>query len=307
MAPLHIYSGAPMPYLQRITCRAWRCTPRAAGLSGLARLHPAADEFRHAAVGLDPARRAGDRDAGRGVAGRCQPCPPDRAPGRAGKEAAAAPPPPAQPEKLELRLTSLTAHDDERVQTADASGAVPSPPTADAAPEVAKDAAQDAPPPLEGAAGFIGPVKPRRGHVAAFVSRKDGKLYVRQNFEPLFEAPVAIAAPERPLGTHVFTARADAGDANALRWSVVSLPVPVRVADRDDGRTRRGRAAATVTDATPPLPPSTAAEALDRLAIPDDAMARIAAALEPGGSLVVSDHGLGDETGRGTDFIVPLR
>jgi hypothetical protein len=36
-------------------------------------------------------------------------------------------------------------------------------------------------------------------------------------------------------------------------------------------------------------------------------MQRIASALAPGGSLVVSDLGLGDETGRGTDFIVPLR
>ena len=304
----NIYSGAPMPYMQRIT---WSGVALHAGaLPGYPASHGCIRLPTNFAMRLWGWTRLGARvivtpgevspadvSHTRLIARRDGP----------GKEAAAAPPPPAQPEKLELRLTSLTAHDDERVQTADASGAVPSPPTADAAPEVAKDAAQDAPPPLEGAAGFIGPVKPRRGHVAAFVSRKDGKLYVRQNFEPLFEAPVAIAAPERPLGTHVFTARADAGDANALRWSVVSLPVPVRVADRDDGRTRRGRAAATVTDATPPLPPSTAAEALDRLAIPADAMARIAAALAPGGSLVVSDHGLGDETGRGTDFIVPLR
>jgi hypothetical protein len=36
-------------------------------------------------------------------------------------------------------------------------------------------------------------------------------------------------------------------------------------------------------------------------------MERIAAALAPGGSLIVSDQGLGQETGRGTDFIVPLR
>ena len=36
-------------------------------------------------------------------------------------------------------------------------------------------------------------------------------------------------------------------------------------------------------------------------------MKRIASALAPGSSLVVSDLGLGDEAGRGTDFIVPLR
>jgi hypothetical protein len=160
-------------------------------------------------------------------------------------------------------------------------------------------------PPLEGTAEFIGPVKPRSGHIAAFVSRKENKLYVRQNFEPWFEVPVTIAASDRPLGTHVFTARADKDTAGAFRWSVVSLPAPVRVARADDDTPRRKRKAA----AEPAILvlPSSPAEALDRLTVPDDAMKRIASALAPGSSLVISDLGLGDETGRGTDFIVPLR
>ena len=160
-------------------------------------------------------------------------------------------------------------------------------------------------PPLEGAAEFIGPVKPRSGHIAAYVSRKENKLYVRQNFEPWFEVPVTIAASDRPLGTHVFTARAEKGDAGAFRWSVVSLPAPARAARVDDDRPRRKRAA--VTEPAASAPPSSPAEALDRLSVPDDAMKRIASVLAPGSSLVVSDLGLGDETGRGTDFIVPLR
>lgn len=160
-------------------------------------------------------------------------------------------------------------------------------------------------PPLEGTAEFIGPTKPRSGHIAAFVSRKENKLYVRQNFEPWFEVPVTIAASDRPLGTHLFTARADKDDAGAYRWSVVSLPAPVRAARVDDDKPRRKRAA--VTEPAAPPPASSPAEALDRLTLPDDAMKRIASALAPGSSLVVSDLGLGDETGRGTDFIVPLR
>ena len=160
-------------------------------------------------------------------------------------------------------------------------------------------------PPLEGAAEFIGPVKPRSGHIAAYVSRKENKLYVRQNFEPWFEVPVTIAASDRPLGTHVFTARAEKGDAGAFRWSVVSLPAPARAARVDDDRPRRKRA--PVTEPAASAPPSSPAEALDRLSVPDDAMKRIASVLAPGSSLVVSDLGLGDETGRGTDFIVPLR
>jgi hypothetical protein len=56
-----------------------------------------------------------------------------------------------------------------------------------------------------------------------------------------------------------------------------------------------------------PLPDSPA-EALDRLTIPADAMARIVEALSTGGSIIVSDQGIGGgETGEGTDFIVSLR
>jgi L,D-transpeptidase catalytic domain len=46
------------------------------------------------------------------------------------------------------------------------------------------------------------PVK-RTGQVAVFVSRKEKKVFVRQGFLPLFELPVAIDDPDQPLGTHV--------------------------------------------------------------------------------------------------------
>jgi len=157
--------------------------------------------------------------------------------------------------------------------------------------------------PLEGAADFIGPVRPRSGHLAAYVSRKDNKLYVRQNFETWFETPVTIADADRPLGTHVFTARADTTDSDAFRWSVVSLPATARAATRSDDNPRRSK---KIVEVAAPAA-SSPSEALDRVTIPDSALKRIASALAPGGSLIVSDQGLGDETGRGTDFIVPLR
>jgi hypothetical protein len=54
--------------------------------------------------------------------------------------------------------------------------------------------------------------------------------------------------------------------------------------------------------------PDSPAEALDRLNLPADALARITEALSTGGSLIVSDQGIaGGETGEGTDFIVSLR
>jgi hypothetical protein len=148
---------------------------------------------------------------------------------------------------------------------------------------------------------------PKRGQIAVFISRKDSKLYVRQNFEPLFDAPVTIAASDRPLGTHVFTAEVDKIDPNALHWSVVSLPA--RSAHRvDDEERPMHRHKGAVSDARPIAMPDNPAEALDRISIPADTMARIADALTNGGSIMVSDQGINQgETGEGTDFIVSLR
>ncbi len=151
------------------------------------------------------------------------------------------------------------------------------------------------------------------GQIAVFVSRKDSKLYVRANFKPVFDVPVTIAPSDRMLGTHVFTAEADKSDPNVLRWSVVTLPVTARNAatrtDDDDRSSRRRKMAGAAPVEAKPLPvPNSPAEALDRITIPQDAMIRIAEALTTGGSIVVSDQGIGQgETGEGTDFIVSLR
>jgi hypothetical protein len=59
--------------------------------------------------------------------------------------------------------------------------------------------------------------------VSVLISRKTQRLYVRQAFEPILESPVTIADPDRPIGTHVFTAIERSSDDANLRWSVVSL------------------------------------------------------------------------------------
>jgi lipoprotein-anchoring transpeptidase ErfK/SrfK len=150
----------------------------------------------------------------------------------------------------------------------------------------------------------------RTGQIAVFVSRKDAKLYVRQNFAPLFEVPVTIAPSDRPLGTHVFTAQVK-DDANTVRWSVVSLPAARRAErhDEDERASRRRKVAGAGTVEVKVVPvPDSPTEALDRLSIPADAMARITEALSTGGSIIVSDQGISaGETGEGTDFIVSLR
>lgn len=155
---------------------------------------------------------------------------------------------------------------------------------------------------------------PRRpGQIAVLVSRKDAKLYVRENFKPQFDVPVTITPSDRPLGTHVFTAEVDKNDPNSLRWSVVSMPMTARFAargDDNDRSTRRRKPAPIVPAEAKPLPqPNSPAEALDRIGVAPETMARIAGVLATGGSIVVSDLGIsqGGETGEGTEFIVPLR
>ena len=153
-------------------------------------------------------------------------------------------------------------------------------------------------------------VPKRTGQIAVYISRKDSKLYVRQNFAPLFESPVTIAASDRPLGTHVFTAEADKTDTNALHWSVVTLPTrnAARI-DEEDRPSRRHKMTGAADVAAKPQPAvNSPAEALDRITNPADTMARITDMLGTGGSIIVSDLGVNQgETGEGTDFIVPLR
>jgi hypothetical protein len=131
----------------------------------------------------------------------------------------------------------------------------------------------------DAAAPALDAVKPaarpvKAGALSVFISRKEGKLFVRKGFEPLFDTPVTIDRPTEPLGTHVFTAVAPNAD-GTLRWNVVTAQSGARPA-----------------------------AALDRVTIPQEAIERISELVAPGSSLTVSDYGLGSETGKGTDFIV---
>jgi lipoprotein-anchoring transpeptidase ErfK/SrfK len=145
------------------------------------------------------------------------------------------------------------------------------------------------------------PLKP--GPIAVFISRKEGKIYVRKGFEPVFDAPVTFEDPNRPLGTHVFTALAVNGDNTTLRWNVVSMPGAGSPPVKKPAKGKR-----VETPAAPVVgPASNAKEALDRVTIPQDALERISELMSPGASLIISDKGLGGETGKGTDFIVLTR
>ncbi|MFN3889514.1 MAG: L,D-transpeptidase family protein [Beijerinckiaceae bacterium] len=105
-----------------------------------------------------------------------------------------------------------------------------------------------------------------------------GRIYVRQSFKPVFDAPVSITDPQLSLGTHLLTAIDVDRDAQTARWTAMELESGVE----------RG-----------------AASAFARFSLPDHVKNRIARMLTPGSSIAITDRGLGpDTTPKGTDFIV---
>ncbi len=122
--------------------------------------------------------------------------------------------------------------------------------------------------------------------VSVYISRNTQKLYVRRNtrkpwadggevFDSTIEVPVTIIDPDKPIGTHVFTAMAHSG--SGLRWSAVTI-------DKGDN----------------------AQNALDRIVIPQDVLDRIAPTALPRSSIVVSDEPLSRETNYRTEFVAVL-
>ena len=122
--------------------------------------------------------------------------------------------------------------------------------------------------------------------VSIYISRATKKLYVRRNthkrwpdggevFDASIEVPVTIRNPDRPIGTHVFTAMAR--NAAGLRWTAVTID------EGDDAK-----------------------DALDRITIPQDVLDRIAPTALPRSSIIVSDEPLSRETNYRTEFVAVL-
>jgi chromosome segregation ATPase len=126
-----------------------------------------------------------------------------------------------------------------------------------------------------------GPNESQGGQIAVFVSRKEGKILVHEGLAPLFTIPVVIEDPDRPLGTHVFTAVGSTEDGTGIGWKLVTdagkPPGPVK--DKDAVQTS-----------------SRATEALNRIRWPNEAGDRLIDLLIPGASLVISDDELGPIT-----------
>lgn len=145
--------------------------------------------------------------------------------------------------------------------------------------------------------------------ITILVSRKTGKLHVRQGYDDVFETPVTIADSARPLGTHVYTALDYIDGDQSFRWHVVTAAAgdAPKAKKRDDDEPRRNKQRRPAPVETGTLPASDAVDALDRITIPEAARERIAELIKPGSSLMISDYGISHETGKYTDYILLTR
>ena len=141
--------------------------------------------------------------------------------------------------------------------------------------------------------------------VSVFVSLQTQRVYIRQGHEQVLEAPVTIANPEVPIGTHVFTAVDYMGSGDDVRWFATTLR-PRAADDFDDPYyDRYDRRKKHSTSAAPPpteIGPVTAA--LDRVTFSPEVQARVSQYVWPGSSLIISDEAASKETGNATDFVV---
>lgn len=140
--------------------------------------------------------------------------------------------------------------------------------------------------------------------VSVFISRKTGKLYIRQALQQIYEGDVVIRDPDQPMGTHTFTAVDYKPGGREMQWNVVSIEGrQPGEPEKSSGMNRHPRNASV-----PSIPTDVVAAtaALDRIEIPQETVERISELVLPGSSLIVSDEAAHKETGKQTDFIVLL-
>jgi lipoprotein-anchoring transpeptidase ErfK/SrfK len=139
----------------------------------------------------------------------------------------------------------------------------------------------------------------RLSPISVLVSRKDNKVYIRQALAPILEAPIVIRDRDAPLGTHVYIATSHT-HGSSLSWTVVSYPATTRRADATGPRRQ--------VKSDPEREPASPAYALERIEFAAEVSALISERLWTGGSLIITDEPLSDETSDvGTDLVVTVR
>jgi hypothetical protein len=172
--------------------------------------------------------------------------------------------------------------------------------------ETAARAVKEADSNRRSAAGAIKTWNRRLAPLSIFISRKTQHLYVRQDYIQVFDLPITIREPEKPIGTHLFIAMPKETAAGApvreLRWLVLTLPEGASNEDEIEAR-RGGR-----VNVAPPAKVAalTAPDALDRIEMPDEVAEKLSEMLWAGAALIVSDNEMSRETTdfARTDFVV---
>ena len=141
----------------------------------------------------------------------------------------------------------------------------------------------------------------RQSPVTVVISKKEASILVKQGKKPVYEGPINIKDPAKPLGTHLYMATAAAEGGKGLKW--VSLTAAYEP-EKPQRSGRRSRDAEPVHSSS--APPSNAAEAFDRVELPADVMAQLASLFWIGSSIVITDRGLSNENGEHTDLIVAI-
>jgi hypothetical protein len=149
--------------------------------------------------------------------------------------------------------------------------------------------------------------------ISMLISKKTGRIHIRQAWKTLHEAPVTFKDPDTPLGTHVYVAVDTQDDGKAMRWLAVTYPQTTSGPDAkpvhqpQQRSQRRGEKPEPVAAVHSGRPRETASSALDRIELDQETKQFIADRMWAGASLIVSDYGLSNEAGKYTDFIVQPR
>ena len=121
-----------------------------------------------------------------------------------------------------------------------------------------------------------------------------GWIYVRRNFQPLFDAPIEIANPDVALGTHFIQAVHVNAAQNSVDWFGVTLDNYI------NSKTAKRLGITSFPDAQAI---DAAEQAFARASIPDDLREKIETMLGNGSSITITDTGTESKTTDGTDFI----
>jgi hypothetical protein len=149
-------------------------------------------------------------------------------------------------------------------------------------------------------------VQRRNKPVSVFVSLKTERVYVRQGFEAVLDAPIQVANRGQRYGTQVMTAmRYDPRDPNVFEWRLVTANMPSLSSEQTSRKKRRDDARLPQSYGNGAM---LAADALDNITLPKNVLDIISELAKPGSSIIISDRDLKpNENGLNTDFVVLTR